>query len=137
LPAILDTGFVVALTNASDPAHRKCRDTLTAERESLVAPQAILPEIGWLLSSRLGSNAEAAFFASITKAGWTLEPLIAADFVRVAELLRQYADSKLGYVDAAVVAVAERLGARTIFTLDRRHFGIVRPSHIEAFTLAP
>jgi uncharacterized protein len=137
LPAILDTGFVVALTNAGDPDHGRCRDALAAERESLVAPQAILPEIGWLLSSRLGSNAEAAFFASVSKTDWALEPLITADFVRVAQLLEQYADSNLGYVDAAVITVAERLGARTIFTLDRRHFGIVRPRHIEAFTLLP
>lgn len=137
MPAILDTGFVVALTNASDPAHRNCRDALAAERESIVAPQAILPEIGWLLSSRLGSNAEASFFASITEAGWTLEPLITADFVRIAQLLRQYADSNLGYVDAAVIAIAERLGARSILTLDRRHFGMVRPRHLESFTLVP
>ncbi|MEI2779100.1 MAG: hypothetical protein V9G19_24700 [Tetrasphaera sp.] len=38
---------------------------------------------------------------------------------------------------AAVVAVAERLKIVEIATLDRRHFTIVRPSHIAAFALLP
>jgi uncharacterized protein len=137
LPAILDTGFVVALTNSRDPLHPACRDALSDERESLVAPQAILPEIGWLLASRLGSQAEAAFFESLAKAGWTLEPLVATDFARVAELLKTHMDSRLGFVDAAVVAVAERLGAQTLYTLDRRHFSIVQPRHVDALTIRP
>ncbi len=43
----------------------------------------------------------------------------------------------LGAVDASVVAIAERLGATTIISLDRRHFSVVRPSHIAGFTLLP
>ncbi|MDQ2738090.1 MAG: VapC toxin family PIN domain ribonuclease, partial [Actinomycetota bacterium] len=43
----------------------------------------------------------------------------------------------LGAVDATVIAVAERLGITEIATLDRRHFSVVRPAHVEAFTLLP
>ena len=137
MPAILDTGFVLALTNARDPAHAACKRALAQERESMVAPQAILPEIGWLVSSRLGSQAEAAFFATLPATNWTLEPLVSTDFARVAELLGTYQDAKLGFVDAAVVAVAERLGAVSIYTLDRRHFSLIRPRHVEFFAILP
>ena len=34
-------------------------------------------------------------------------------------------------------AVAERLGATEIATLDRRHFSIVRAAHVGAFRLLP
>lgn len=37
----------------------------------------------------------------------------------------------------ALIAAAERLGASEVATLDRRHFTVVRPSHVEAFTLLP
>lgn len=37
----------------------------------------------------------------------------------------RYADLDLGLVDACVMAVAERLGARAIATLDLRDFGSV------------
>jgi hypothetical protein len=37
----------------------------------------------------------------------------------------------------SIVATAERLGEANVATLDRRHFTVVRPAHVEAFTLLP
>lgn len=48
---------------------------------------------------------------------------------RIAELIDQYADLGRGGTDASLIAIAERLNLTTIATLDRRHFGVVRPSH--------
>ena len=59
------------------------------------------------------------------------------DYERMAELVEVYADFPLGTTDAAVVAVAERLGITEIATLDRRHFHAVRPRHAGGFTLLP
>jgi uncharacterized protein len=56
---------------------------------------------------------------------------------RIAELTRRYLDLPLGATDASLIAIAERLGIDTIATLDRRHFTVVRPAHVEAFTLLP
>jgi hypothetical protein len=36
-----------------------------------------------------------------------------------------------------VIAAAERLGADTVATTDRRDFSIARPVHIPAFALVP
>ena len=55
----------------------------------------------------------------------------------MAELVEAYADLRLGTVDASVIALAERLGLTSVATLDRRHFAVVRPIHVEAFTLLP
>jgi hypothetical protein len=33
--------------------------------------------------------------------------------------------------------MAERLGVTTVFTLDRRHFGALRPRHVQAFDIVP
>lgn len=59
------------------------------------------------------------------------------DWTRATGHIRTYADLPLGVVDAAVVAVTERLGATQIATLDHRHFTVVRPSHILSFELLP
>jgi uncharacterized protein len=48
-----------------------------------------------------------------------------------------YRDLPLGTVDASIVAAAERLGITDVATVDRRHFGVVRPRHVDAFTLLP
>ncbi len=44
---------------------------------------------------------------------------IAIDLERVAEILEKYADSRIDFVDASVMAVAERYGSKTILTLGR------------------
>ncbi|HUZ84117.1 MAG TPA: hypothetical protein VMU66_05445 [Gaiellales bacterium] len=56
---------------------------------------------------------------------------------RIAGLIETYADLGLGGTDASLIAVAERFGATRIATLDRRHFGVVRPNHTAAFELIP
>jgi predicted nucleic acid-binding protein len=65
------------------------------------------------------------------------EPVLPGDWTRILALVSRYRDLPLGTVDASVVATAERLRATTMATLDRRHFGVVRPRHVAAFELVP
>lgn len=74
---------------------------------------------------------------SFGQGSFTLVPLTLADTDRMAELVETYADFPLGGVDAAVIAIAERLGVSVIATLDRRHFTVVKPQHVPTFTLLP
>ena len=55
----------------------------------------------------------------------------------MADLVVTYGDLPLGTTDASVVAVAERLKVAEVATLDRRHFAVVRPSHVDALALLP
>jgi hypothetical protein len=84
-----------------------------------------------------GAKIEAAFLRSIVQETFTIVDLELADYERMAELVEVYADFPLGTTDAAVVAVAERLGVSNIVALDRRHFHAVRPRHIGSFQLLP
>ncbi len=63
--------------------------------------------------------------------------MTAADYARMADLVVRYASLPLGTTDASVIAVAERLGLTEVATLDRRHFTVVRPKHVDALTLLP
>jgi predicted nucleic acid-binding protein len=47
-------------------------------------------------------------------------------YPRILSLNRQYRDLRLGFVDAAVMAIAELLGIRRLATTDRRDFGAVQ-----------
>lgn len=46
-------------------------------------------------------------------------------------------DTDIGFVDAAVLAVVERLGEPKLATLDHRHFRSLRPRHVKALRLLP
>lgn len=66
-----------------------------------------------------------------------VENLVAADYRRVRELLTTYADLRVGFVDAAVLAIVERLREPKLATLDHRHFSVMRPRHVETLELLP
>jgi hypothetical protein len=90
-----------------------------------------------LVRKALGAAVEAALLRAAARGEFRLEPPMPSDLERMAELVQTYADLPLGAVDAWIVATAERLGAATLATLNRRHFTVVRPAHVEAFTLLP
>ncbi len=97
----------------------------------------MITEVAYLLGTRLGWQAEVRFLGDLEGGGFSVEPLDPADPMRIAELVAAYRDLPLGTVDASVIAAAERLGVVEIATVDRRHFGVVRPSHAPAFELLP
>ena len=100
-------------------------------------PTLVVAEVTYLLGTRHGSEAEVRFLGDIASGDMVLEPVHARDLLRIAELVARYHDLPLGTVDASVVAAAERLDVTEVATTDRRHFGVVRPAHAEAFDLLP
>lgn len=78
-----------------------------------------------------------SFLADVRRGAFVVEDLTPRDYARLGELMVDYADLRLGLVDAAVLAVVERLGERRVATLDRRHFGVVRLEHGDALELLP
>ncbi|GIU99079.1 MAG: hypothetical protein KatS3mg014_0695 [Actinomycetota bacterium] len=96
-----------------------------------------MAEVAYLLEVRVGVEAEVRFLGDLALGNLITEPVRPADWIRIAELVARYSDLPLGTVDASVVATAERLGIVGIATLDRRHFGVVRPAHVPAFELLP
>jgi predicted nucleic acid-binding protein len=97
----------------------------------------VITEVVYLIGSRLGPDAEVRFLGDLAAGDFTIEPVMAGDWLRIAELVSRYRDLPLGTVDSSVVATAERLGITRIATVDRRHFSIVRPNHTDSFELLP
>lgn len=98
-------------------------------------PTLVITEVLYLLAMRLGSVPEVRFLGDLAEGNFHVEPVAPADWLRIAELVARYHDLPLGTVDASVVTAAERLGVTEIATIDRRHFNVVRPNHVHAFTL--
>ncbi len=136
---LVDTGPLYALADASDRHHSAVARFLEGVNEVLVVPISVLPELCYLVGKYLGPDAESRVVQSIAagEGGIRVESLTAGDLARAAELIAQYADSGVGFVDASLVAVAERLKLQRVLTLDRRHFSIFRPRHREAFEIVP
>lgn len=137
---IVDTGPLVAAAIADDRYNAACVALFTRmhqQHRELLVPGPVPAEVGYMLHRLGGSKTEAAFLRSLRDGVFGVVALTTADWDRMAELVDTYADLPLGTADASVVAVAERLGVGEIATLDRRHFSVVRPRHVTAFTLLP
>lgn len=134
---ILDTGPLYAALDRSDADHGACRRLLEDATEPLVIPAPVLVEVEYWVQRRLGTGAWLALLDDVAAGAFQVEDLVAADYRRVRELCDRYADADIGFVDAAVLAVTERLGEPKLVTLDRRHFGTLRSRHVDALTLLP
>jgi hypothetical protein len=135
VPLLLDTGALYALADADDDWHIRVRDFLKAERQSLLVAVTVIPEAAYLMRKRLGTAVETRFAESLAAGEIAVENLTQRDIARCAELLHVY--DFLGFVDASIVAIAERLKLRAPATTDRRDFARVRPTHVAAFQLLP
>lgn len=133
--AVVDAGPLIAVADRSDAHHGPCVATLERPDLQLVIPALVVTEVDQMIAAALGSAADASFLRSLAE--FEIEAPSGADWKRIAELVERYSDFPLGGVDASVIALAERLDTETVITLDRRHFGAVRPRHCEAFKLLP
>jgi hypothetical protein len=121
---LLDSGMLIAYYNRRDEWHQVAVGLLDAE-EILLLPAPVIPEVDHLLGRRLGLAAQMALYEDIGSQVYQVVELSEAGYQRVLEFNRQYQSLRLGFVDAAVIAIAEELGIGRIATLDRRHFGAV------------
>lgn len=133
---IADTGFIVALLNRSDAMHSLVTNIYAQQKEILV-PQTVLAEVAYLVGRNAGVGTVAAFLKGLSTSRFCLVALTDEDVMRVAEILEEYADSRIDFVDASVVAVAERYSTVKILTLDRRDFRLFRPRHCDSFEILP
>jgi len=135
--ALVDTGILYALADKGDAWHRRAAASVVGFPGRLIVPASVIPETCYLLNNCLGPFAETAFLVALNNREMSVEQVTAPDMARIVEILKQYADANIGFVDASLVAVAERLRINTIFTTDRRHFSLIKPAHCSAFTLLP
>lgn len=134
---IVDAGPLYAYIDADDRHHTTSLSLLSQHSGPLVVPTLVITEVAYLVGTRLGPRAETRFLGDLASGDLIAEPVAASDWLRIAELVHTYRDMPLGTVDASVIAAAERLGATTVATIDRRHFGVVRPAHCERFEIVP
>ena len=137
MTALLDTSFLLAMTNAKDRNHARVLRVAEHINDQLILPVTVLPEVSYLIGSRLGHQAMRQFLHRIAVSDVILEAVTITDLKRVAEILEEYADSRLDFVDATLVAVGERLNISRVLTLDRRDFSIIRPVHCQYFEILP
>ena len=131
--ALCDAGPLVALFDARDSAHETCQSALKSWAGQLITTWPVLTEAFHFLD-RAGPG-EFLWEFILNGAAQPVD-LLPDDWQRMRALMRQYSNMPMDLADASVVALAERLNVRQIFTLDR-HFRLYRPRHYRGFDVFP
>lgn len=134
---LLDTGPIYSSIDRSDPDHQLVADVLKSTPRPHVVVEAVLVEVDYWLRKLLDVSALESFVSDIAEGRYEVACLDAQDLKRAAELESRYADADLGFVDAAIVAVAERRDVGSVLTFDRRHFAMIKPLHRSHLELLP
>lgn len=137
MPYLLDSGFLYGFIDASDEYNQEISAVLEEIREPIILPVPAITEVAYFISKNLGLKSLADFSDELSETDFVPETPTSKDYTRAAEILRKYDDAHIDFVDAVIVAIAERLNITKILTIDRRHFGAFRPLHCEAFEILP
>jgi uncharacterized protein len=132
---LVDTGPLVALFDRADRHHAACAGVWRSFRDPVDTILPVLTEAFHLLD--FSAPARGALFDLAAQGALRIQPMGAEDLPRVQELLVKYADLPMDFADACLVHIAEREDIRTVFTLDRRGFGVFAPRHTRRLHILP
>ncbi len=137
MASVIDAGFLYALVDDSDEHNSDVTRVMQNYRGRVILPVPAITEAAYLVKKFCGVEALAKFLDSLTEIEYEFETPTTEDYKRAAGILRKYNDANIDFVDALIVAIAERLNITKILTVDRRHFGIFKPRHCAAFEILP
>lgn len=134
---IVDTSALLAFFDIDEPDHDAVSAVLGGATEPLVVSPYVVAELDYLVASRLGVSAELAVLSELAGGAWDLPNIGAEELRQASSVIDRYADQQIGVADASNVVLAARYRTRTIVTLDRRHFNVVRPLTGGRFAVLP
>jgi len=134
---IVDTSALLAYFDASEPDHAAVEHDLNASTDLLVVSPYVIAELDYIVATRHGVHAELAVLDELTGGAWELAGFDVADLQQARSIVARYGDQDIGVADASNVVLAHRHRTRTIVTLDRRHFEMLRPIDGDRFTVLP
>jgi hypothetical protein len=134
---IVDTSALLAFFDTDEPDHSAVSAVLNGATEPLAVSPYVIAELDYLVASRLGVAAELAVLGELAGGAWDLPAIDAADLAKASSVIDRYADQEIGVADASIVVLADRYRTRTIVSLDRRHFDVVRPLSGGRFAILP
>lgn len=135
--ALADTSFLLAVIGRHDEQHRKAQEFYENFKGRILIPKVTLPELAYLISDAANTAKVVEVFRAFRASRVEFLDLEDADFERALDILDRYRDSRIDFVDACIMATAERLNITRILTFDHRDFGMYRPAHCDYFELLP
>jgi len=132
---LADTSGLLSLFNRREPAHPAVAEAVAHEQGPFVVSPYVVAELDYLVSTRLGTDAEQRVLTELASPAYVLASVDRDDLRACTELISKYAG--IGVADASMLVLADRLGIDRVLTLDRRHFEVARTPSGRALEIVP
>ncbi len=124
---VADTSGLLALFNKREPTHEQVVEYVNEQIQPLIVSPFVIAELDYLVSTRLGAEAELIVLRELAGGAYDLPTLSAEDLALCSDVVENYKDQSIGVADASLVVLADRYRTKSVLTLDRRHFDVLRP----------
>ncbi len=132
----VDAGPLFVLFNRSDPDYVLCTAVLPKIIGPLIPTWPCFTKAMYLIGRDLGFPAQNELLAYVVDGLLRIHFQDEQDCARMRALMTTFRDSPMDLADASLVAAAETLGLRRVFTLDR-HFYAYRLADGSALEVLP
>jgi predicted nucleic acid-binding protein len=132
---VLDANVLWSFLDRRQPRHEDCVRLIEHSDEPILIPTGVMAEVDYFIGQRLHVGVLIGLLYDIEQGNFGFADVVPADHRRITELVSRYDD--IGFVDASVMALVERLNETKLATLDHRHFAKIRPRHTESLILLP
>ncbi len=133
---LTDAGPLIALIDADEPDHERCRAALETIRLPLLSTWPAFTEATYLLARTGGARGQEALWRLALRGDLQVIAPSTRTIERTAALMKKYADRPMDLADASLVALAEERELTRIFTLDA-DFHIYRLKGRRRFEVVP
>jgi predicted nucleic acid-binding protein len=134
---VLDTGGLLAALDANEELHGRCVAALASAKPPRVLSPFVLAELDYLIGTRVGHEAQMALLDEVARGAYRLDSFSPEDVERTGQIMKRYADLRIGLADASVVVLAQRHGTLDLLCTDERHFRTLRGPGGKPFRLLP
>lgn len=133
---LCDTSPLVALVSRRDPAHPRCLDAISGIPGPLVTTMPCRTEAMHVIYRYDGWPGRKAIWEFVRNGFLVIRRHDDGELTRMEVLMERYQDRPMDMADASLVAAAETLNQRTIFTLDS-DFYVYRFRDTGSFQIVP
>jgi predicted nucleic acid-binding protein len=134
---VLDTSAMFAAIDSRQRMHEPCAEALAKARAPLLLSPFVLAELDYLVTTRVGVDAELALLDEVARGAYELATFTASEVATARKVVERYADLEIGLADASIVVLAARHKTRDVLTLDKRHFRALRTLDRKPFRVLP
>lgn len=119
---LVDTGFLVAFGRGSDPLHESADAFLRGYQGPLVSVAPVIVETCFFLNPQ----SKVRLLDWVRSGAITVTDVGVDAYPDIARIILRYANRDIDFADAALVWLADRIGVRSILTVDQKDFAVYR-----------